>query len=196
MNPNNSGMGPATPTAGNSEERINVHGTPPAVTRVSRRAVLLVGVFGASLGLVVLMLGFGDHNPPRKDGPADDNAIRPSGPIESVKNLPQDYSFDVTRLGGSYDGLSNRSAAPATGPAGPSAEDRALAQAMRELAEQRRKLLDQQQKEEQAALDSPLLFGGAKPLAASTGTTPTTMPTVVMLGPDSNRADRVECCRQ
>ena len=59
---------------------------------------------------------------------------------------------------------------------------------MRELAEQRRKLLDQQQKEEQAALDSPLLFGGAKSLAASTGTTPTTMPTVVMLGPDSNRA--------
>ena len=72
MNPNNSGIGPATPTAGNSEERINVHGTPPAVTRVSRRAVLLVGVFGASLGLVVLMLGFGDHNPPRKDGPADE----------------------------------------------------------------------------------------------------------------------------
>ena len=104
MNPNNSGIGPATPTVGNSEERINVHGTPPAVTRVSRRAVLLVGVFGASLGLVVLMLGFGDHNPSRKDGPADDNAIRPSGPIESVKNLPQDYSFDVTRLGGSYDG--------------------------------------------------------------------------------------------
>jgi type IV secretory pathway VirB10-like protein len=188
MNPNNSGIGPATPTAGNSDERINVHGTPPAVTRVSRRAVLLVGVFGASLGLVVLMLGFGDHNPPRRDGPADENAIRPSGPIESVKNLPQDYSFDVTRLGGSYDGLSNRSAAPSTGPVGPSAEDRALAQAMRELAEQRRKLLDQQQKEEQAALDSPLLFGGAKSLAASTGTAPTTMPTVVMLGPDSNRA--------
>jgi type IV secretory pathway VirB10-like protein len=188
MNTNNSGIGPATPTAGNSEERINVHGTPPAVTRVSRRAVLLVGVFGASLGLVVLMLGFGDHNPPRKDGPADENAIRPSGPIESVKNLPQDYSFDVTRLGGSYDGSSNRSAAPATGPAGPSAEDRALAQAMRELAEQRRKLLEQQQKEEQAALDSPLLFGGTKSLAASPGTAPTTMPTVVMLGAASNRA--------
>src|SRR5271167_4909925 len=104
MNPNNSGMGPATPTAGNSDERINVHGTPPAVTRVSRRAVLLAGVFGASLGLVVLMLGFGDHSAPRKDGPADENAIRPSGPIESVKNLPQDYSFDVNRLGAGYDG--------------------------------------------------------------------------------------------
>ena len=76
------------------------------MTRVSRRAVLLAGVFGAALGLVVLMLGFGDHSAPRKDGPADENAIRPSGPIESVKDLPQDYTFDVNRLGTGYDGLS------------------------------------------------------------------------------------------
>ena len=40
---------------------------------------------------------------------------------------------------------------------------------MRELAEQRRKLLDQQQKEQQAALDSPLVFGGTKAVASSTG---------------------------
>ena len=75
---NNSGIGQATPSAGSGEDRIDIHGTPPAVTRVSRRAVLLAGVFGASLGLVVLMLGFGDHSAPRKDGPADENAIRPS----------------------------------------------------------------------------------------------------------------------
>ena len=60
---------------------------------------------------------------------------------------------------------------------------------MRDLAEQRRKLLEQQQKEQQAALDSPLLFGGAKSSAASTSTSgnPTTMPTIVMLGPDGRR---------
>ena len=103
-------MGQATPSAGNGEDRLDIHGTPPAVTRVSRRAVLLAGVFGASLGLVVLMLGFGDHSAPRKDGPADENAIRPSGPIESVKDLPQDYSFDVNRLGAGYDGLSGPTA--------------------------------------------------------------------------------------
>lgn len=190
MIPNNtSGIGQATPSTGNGDGRIDIHGTPPAVTRVSRRAVLLAGVFGVSLGLVVLMLGFGDHTPPRRDGPADESAIRPSGPNESVKNLPQDYTFDVNRLGTGYDGLNNRSAAPATRPAGPSAQDQALAQALRELAEQRRKLLDQQQKEQQAALDSPLLFGGAKSIASSTATpaSPTTMPTIVMVGPDARQ---------
>jgi type IV secretory pathway VirB10-like protein len=179
MNPSNSGgLGPATPSAGNGEDRVDIHGTPPAVTRISRRAVLLAGVFGAALGLVVLMLGFGDHNPPRKEAAADENAIRPSGPVESVKNLPQDYSFDVTRLGGSYDGLNKSIAVPATSPTGPSAQDKALGQAIHDLAEQRRKLLEQQQKEQQAALDSPLLFGGAK--SASVATTPTTPPTIVI----------------
>lgn len=190
MIPNNtSGIGQATPSTGNDDGRIDIHGTRPAVTRVSRRAVLLAGVFGASLGLVVLMLGFGDHTPPRRDGTADENAIRPSGPNESVKNLPQDYTFDVNRLGAGYDGSNSRNAAPATRPAGSSAQDQALAEALRELAEQRRKLLDQQQKEQQAALDSPLLFGGAKSIASSTASSasPTTMPTIVMVGPDAHQ---------
>ena len=192
MIPNNtSNTGQASQPTGSDEERINIRGTPLPVTRVSRRAILLTGVFGASLGLVVLMLGFGDHSAPRKDGPADENAIRPSGPIESVKDLPQDYSFDVNRLGTAYDGLSGLPA-PATRPAGPSAQDQALAQAMRELAEQRRKMLEEQQKEQQAALDSPLMFGGAKSTSSSTTSTgmtsgPATMPTIVMLGPDANR---------
>jgi len=188
MIPNNaSNPGQLDQPASDGEERINIHGLPPAVTRVSRRAVLLVAVFGASLGLVVLMVGFGDHSAPRKEGPAEENAIRPSGPIESVKNLPQDYSFDVTRLGGSYDGLSRPMATSATRPSGPSAQDQALAQAMRDLAEERQKLLDQQQKEQQAALDSPLLFGGTKSVASSatsTGRMPATMPTIMMLGSD------------
>ena len=90
-----------------------------------------------------------------------------------------------------YDGV-GRLPTPATRPAGPSAQDQALAQAMRELAEQRRKMLEQQQKEQQAALDSPLLFGGAKSTSSSTTSTgitsgPATMPTIVMLGPGANR---------
>jgi type IV secretion system protein VirB10 len=181
MIPNNtSNAGQASQLTGSDEERINLRGTPLQVTRISRRAILLTGVFGASLGLVVLMLGFGNHSVPRKDGPADENAIRSTGPIESVKDLPQDYSFDVNRLGPGHVGFGGPPT-PATHPAGPSAQDQALAQALRELAEQRRKMLEQQQKEQQAALDSPLLFGGAK------STSSTTMPTIVMLGPDANR---------
>ena len=186
---NNSVTGQPAPSTGNGDDRLDIQGTRPAVTRVSRRAVMLVGVFGASLGLVVLVLGFGDHSTPRKDGSIDENAIRYSGPVDSVKNLPNDYSFDVTRLGQTYGGPGPSGAA--TRPAGPSPQDLALAQAMRDLAEQRRKLLDQQQKEQQAALDSPILFGGPKSTAPSTASTasmsvPATMPTFVMVGPDAH----------
>jgi len=189
---NNSGMGQVTPLTGNGEERLDVHGPRPAVTRVSRRAVLLAIIFGGSLGLVVLVLGFGGHGTPRKDGSTDENAIRSSGPTESVRDLPKDYSFDVNRLRQTYGGLTGPPAA-ATRPAGPSPQELALAQAMRDLAEQRRKLLEQQQKEQQAALDSPLLFGGAKSIAPSTASAaktpvPATMPTLVMLGPDAHHA--------
>lgn len=193
MVPNMSGgTGQATASAGNGDERLDIRGVRPAVTRVSRRAVLLTAVFGASVGLVILVVGFGDHGGERKAGPTDENAIRPSGPVESVKNLPQDYSFDVNRLSAGYEGLTQQPTA-ATRPAGPSAQDQALAQAMRELAEQRRKLLEQQQKEQEAALDSPLLFGGAKAASRSAASTampgfPTTMPSLVMLGPDAHHA--------
>ena len=127
MLPNNtSNLGQTAQPTSNGEERIDVRGTPLPVTRISRRALLLAGVFGASLGLVVLMLGFGDHSAPRKDGPADENAIRPSGPIESVKDLPQDYSFDVNRLGTGYDGLSGLPAAsnPSSGTVRPGSGSR------------------------------------------------------------------------
>jgi type IV secretion system protein VirB10 len=193
MIPNNaSDVGQTAQPTGEGEDRINIHGNPPAVTRISRRAVLLVAVFGASLGLVVLMLGFGVHTAPRKEGSAEENSIRPSGPIESVKNLPQDYSFDVNRLGASYDGLGRPPAAiSATRPAGPSAQDQALAQAMCDLAQQRQKLLDQQQREQQTAFDSPLLFGGTKSVAssaASAGRMPASMPTIMMVGSDHSAA--------
>jgi type IV secretion system protein VirB10 len=189
---NASNFGATAQPAGEGEDRIHIHGNPPAVTRISRRAVLLVAVFGASLGLVVLMLGFGDHTAPRKEGSAEENSIRPSGPIESVKNLPQDYSFDVNRLGATYDGLGRPTVAVATTrPSGPSAQDQALAQAMRDLAQQRQKLLDQQQKEQQTAFDSPLLFGGTKSVAssaASAGRMPTSMPTIMVMGSDHSAA--------
>lgn len=178
MIPNNaSNFTPASQPAGSGEDRLNIQAPRPSVTRISRKAVMLAAVAGASLGLVVLMLGFGDHSAPRREGSADENAIRPAGPIESVKDLPQDYSFDVNRLGAGYG--SGPVAPPATRPTGPSAQDQALAQAMRELAEQQRKLLEQQQKEQQAALDSPLLFGSAKstPVSATTSVGPATMPT-------------------
>ena len=190
MIPNKSSTAQATPPTGNGEQPLDINGIRPAVTRISRRAVLLAGVFGASLGLVILILGFGNHSGERKGSSIDENAIRPSGPIESVKTLPQDYTFDVNRLSAGYDGLTKQPA-PATRPAGPSAQDQALAQAMRELAEQRRKLFDQQQKEQQASFDSPLLFGGTKTTSHSTATAaagPTTMPTLVMLGPDAHHA--------
>jgi type IV secretion system protein VirB10 len=188
MNPNNT-SGQTSQSAGDGENRLDIQGPQLAVTRISRRAVLLTGVFGASLGLVVLMLGFGDHAPPRKDSIADENAIRPSGPIESVKDLPPDYSFDVNRLGRFDSGPGRPTATPTTRATGPSAQDQALTQALRDLAEQRRKLLDQQQKEQQAALDSPLLFGGTKSVASSIAGSPgpATMPTIVMLGPDGRR---------
>ena len=189
MIPNtNSGPGQATPSTGDGEQRLDVQGVRPAVTQISRRAMLLTAIFGASVGLVILVLGFGDRGE-RKTGPTDENAIRPSGPIESVKSLPKDYSFDVNRLSASYEGLTKQPAA-ATRPAGLSAQDQALAQAMRDLAEQRRKVLEQQQKEQQAAFDSPLLFGGAKTVSHSmvTAAGPTTMPSLVMLGPDAHHA--------
>ena len=74
---------------------VLIHGQRPGVTRISRRAVMLTAVFGASLGLVVLMTGFGGQRAGTpKTGP-EENAIRPSGTIESVRDLPADYSFDV-----------------------------------------------------------------------------------------------------
>jgi type IV secretory pathway VirB10-like protein len=142
-------------------EKFPLYGNKPGVTRVSRRAVMLAGVFGAAMGLVVLVFGIGGNGGSRRNGVADENAIRPTGPIESVKDLPSDYSFDVNKAqGGSYGWMGT---APATRPAGPSAEDQAIAEQIRELAEMRRKLLEQQQKEHDEALDSALIFAGAKP---------------------------------
>jgi hypothetical protein len=46
-------------------EKFPLYGNKPGVTRVSRRAVLLAGVFGAALGLVVLVFGIGGRYAPQ-----------------------------------------------------------------------------------------------------------------------------------
>jgi type IV secretory pathway VirB10-like protein len=167
---------------------VTIHGPRPGVTRISRRSVLLAAVFGASLGLVVLVTGFGDRRGTTGKSGADENAIRPTGPIESVRDLPADYSFDVRQAaqGIGYAGLT-ASGAPATRPSGLSPQDQALVEQLRQLAEMRRKLLEEQKKEQDQAMDSPLVFAGAKPLAATLGAAPgrppTTVPTFVMVGP-------------
>lgn len=185
---------------------VTIHGPRPGVTRISRRSVLLAAVFGASLGLVVLVTGFGDHRGGSSRSGPEENAIRPSGPIESVRDLPADYSFDVRQAaqGIGYEALTTPGT-PATRPSGLSQQERALAEQMRQLMEMRRRLLDEQEKEQEQAIDSPLIFAGAKPfatlVAAASGPAPTTMPTIVMLGgrpgmqmgsgfgPDSGNAD-------
>ena len=152
----------------NGDQTFILHATRPAVTRVSRRAVMLAGVFGASLGLVVLMLGFGQHGGRKREAVAQDNAIRPAGPIDSIKALPKDYSFDT--------GYPYSQSGAVTRPAGLSPQQRVLAEEMRQLVEMRRKMLEQQQKEQQLALDSPLEFAGAKRVTNLSTANPTTMP--------------------
>ena len=158
---------------------LSLHGPRPTVTRISRRAVLLAAVFGAALGLVILVVGFGDSRRPRKDGLPDESAIRPSGPNEAVKDLPSDYSFDVRQAarGIGYEGLVGVSPAPATRPSGPTPQEQALAEQLRQLAELRRHLLEQQRKEAEQALDSPLVFAGAKSSRLTDLIPPATMPT-------------------
>jgi type IV secretion system protein VirB10 len=185
---------------------VTIHGPRPGVTRISRRSVLLAAVFGASLGLVVLVTGFGDRRGALSRSGPEENAIRPSGPIESVRDLPADYSFDVRQAaqGIGYAALTTPGT-PATRPTGLSPQEQALAEQMRQLLEMRRKLAEEQRKEQEQALDSPLVFAGAKSFAtigaAPSGPAPTTMPTIVMVGgrsgmpmgsgfgPDSGNAD-------
>jgi type IV secretory pathway VirB10-like protein len=174
----NSPMTPGTANAPASP--VTLHGPRPMVTRISRRAVLLAAVFGAALGLVILVAGFGDPRRAKREGLPDENAIRPAGPNESVRDLPSDYSFDVRQAarGIGYEGLTVPPA-PATkqsGPTGPSAQEQALAEQLRQLAELRRHLLEQQRKEAEQALDSPLLFAGAKSARLVEPFLPTTMP--------------------
>jgi len=164
-------------TQGSGEPFLQVRPGLPAVTRINRRAVLVLCALGAFVGLMVLVFGFGSHGASRRDGTTDENAIRPAGPVESVKDLPSDYTFDVNQAaqGVTYNGIFYGSQGT-TRPSGPSAQDQAIAEELRELAELRRRLLEEQLKEQQEALDSPLIFSGAKSPENAVVEIPTTLP--------------------
>jgi type IV secretion system protein VirB10 len=188
--PNSNPVPEQTPEQTDGRE-LSILGPRPAVTRVSRRAVLLTGVFGAAMGLVVLVMGFGDRDPVKRNSAQEENSIRPTGPIESVRDLPKDYSFDARQAAQGIGYGQARPTTPATRPAGPSAQEQALAEQLRQLAELRRRMLEEQRKEQEHAMDSPLVFASAHPVAVSpaAAATPsaTTMPTMVMLGrPDAH----------
>ena len=161
-------------------ETFSIHGPRPAVTRVSRRAVMLAAIFGAAMGLVVLVAGFNDRSATKREGNAQENSIRPSGPIDSIRDLPSDYSFDVRQAA---QGIGY--AAPTTKPTGPTAQELALAEQLRQLADLRGRMLEQERKEQAQAMDSPLVFAGAKSLVtatlASSEALPTTRPAMVTL---------------
>ena len=155
-------------------EALSLYGPKPPVTRISRKAVAVAGLLAAGLGALVLVRGLGSrHNAPR-DAFADQNAIRPApSVIESgVRELPKDYTFDV-RKEAEQIGYE----APATRPAGPTAEELAVIEERRRLAQVRQRMLEEQRKELEKALDSPLVFSGAKgerDAGAAVAMTPTT----------------------
>jgi type IV secretion system protein TrbI len=162
---------------GRTPDPVSIHGRRPGVTRISRRAVMIAAIFAASLGLVVLMTGFGGQRAPSaKNGP-EENAIRPTGPVESVRDLPADYGFDVrdAARGIGYGSLT-ASTGSATQPAVGSPQKKAIAEQLRQIADVRQKLLEEQRKEQDQALDSPLVFAGAKPVLA-TSSNPSTSAT-------------------
>jgi type IV secretion system protein VirB10 len=158
---------------------VSIHAQRPGVTRISRRAVMLTAVFGASLGLVVLMTGFGGQRAATASNGPEENAIRPSGTIETVRDLPADYSFDVrdAAKGIGYGALTAQVGA-STQPGTTAPQDKAIAEQLRQLIEMRRKLQEEQRREQDQALDSPLVFAGAKPVMANgTSTSPAATPT-------------------
>jgi hypothetical protein len=104
----------------------------------------------------------------------------------AVRDLPSDYSFDVRQAA---QGIGY--AAPTTKPTGPTAQELALAEQLRQLADLRGRMLEEERKEQEQALDSPLVFAGAKSFApaasASVETSSTTRPTMAVLSrPDGS----------
>lgn len=155
-----------SPGGGNSADRmsgdeaVSLYGPKPAVTRVSRRGMLLVTTVGAAVGLVVLVAGLGDgRRRSSAGGGSEEAAIRPTGPVESVRDLPKDYTFDVRQAaqGISYEMIPGQPP-PSTRPAGLSLEEQ---EERRRQAELRRQALERQRKEMEQALDSPVVFATA-----------------------------------
>jgi type IV secretory pathway VirB10-like protein len=120
---------------------------------------------------MVLVVGLSDNRHAQR-GPWDqDSAPRPNGPVETVRDLPRDYGFDVRQAGSNItyefamqppEAPAASRPAPAAPRAGPSPEELAAAEERRRLAELRRRLMEEQQKDLERAYDSPLVFPGAK----------------------------------
>lgn len=158
-NPNTTNAG-ASGDRMSGDEAVSLYGPQPAVTRVSRRGILLVTTVGAAVGLVVLVVGLGDgRRRSSAGGGSEEAAIRPTGPVESVRDLPKDYTFDVRQAaqGISYEMIPGQPA-PATRPVGLSLEEQ---EERRRQAELRRQALERQRKETEQALDSPVVFAAA-----------------------------------
>lgn len=159
---------------------LNLFAPAPRVTRISRKAVGVLGIVGAVLLFVVLMVGLRSRSSVRNPAQeADTN--RSQGQLEIMRKLPSDYSFDVRRDGQNvtYEWGGINVTVPATQPAtqpakqakpeGLSAEELARLAELRRNAEERRRFLEQQRKEMEAAMNSRLIFQGAKaiPIAKS-----------------------------
>ena len=166
-NNNGSSTANGTPTMNGAPEPLAVYGPRPAVTRISRRAVVLVGVAGVGLTLVVLAVGSGGRaTPDRQAGQAMENDVRPAGPIESVRDLPRDYTYEAQPAAVAPPNASR--AAPATRATDPSPQDRLLEDQIRQTMALREQLAAQHQKELQLADESPLVFAKIKPTAEAT----------------------------
>ena len=81
----------------NTDPPLTVHGPGPMVTRIRRRAIMITFLLGSALVMMVLLVGFNSSTPSRRIGGTEEASNRPTGPGESVRDLPGDYSFDVRR---------------------------------------------------------------------------------------------------
>jgi type IV secretion system protein TrbI len=178
-NANANNSGPPGEERMTGAEAVSLYGPKPAVARISRRGLLLVTAVGMAVGLMVLVDGFSDGRRGGRTGArSEEAAIRPSGPVESVRDLPKDYTFDVRQAaqGISYETVSGQPA-PATRPTGPSLEEQ---EERRRQAELRRQMLERQRKETEQAFDSPLVFTAAVrgvKVQAAASAAPATAPT-------------------
>ncbi len=127
------------PAALDADPPLFAYGPRPPVTRLRRRSVVLIAVAAGGLALAALTVTSDNRGSARpRDGAAEENAIRPAGPVESVRELPPDYAFMSAPAS-----AATRPAPASTAPTG-AAPDRQLS--------------DRELKEQQAAFDSPLVF--------------------------------------
>lgn len=144
------------------EEAFEVYARPPGVTRVNRRAVMVIVAASAGVISIAFLIGFGGNRSGRSSGPQELPVPAQRAADQSVLDgLPKDYTFDVNKL---YEGVGydERRAAgpslPASRPvsvAGPDASELATAAA-------REREFERLRKEQEAAWNSPIVFASSK----------------------------------